>query len=82
MKLQHKYLFVILFICSLFILYYWNYKESFVLDSITSKKNQRNQILENAKNLSNNSSIKDNLGADNEDIRLSGACPSDLSAAG
>jgi len=68
MKVQHKYLLVILFICSLFILYYWNYKESFILDSITSNKNQREQILEKATNLSNNSSIKDNLGTDNEDI--------------
>jgi hypothetical protein len=68
MKVQHKYLLVILFICSLFILYYWNYKESFILDSITSNKNQREQILEKATNLSNNSSIKANLGTDNEDI--------------
>ena len=68
MKVQYKYLLVILFICSLFILYYWNYKESFILDSITSNKNQREQILEKATNLSNNSSIKDNLGTDNEDI--------------
>ena len=68
MKVQPKYLLVILFICSLFILYYWNYKESFILDSITSNKNQREQILENAVNISNKSSIKNNYRDNNEDI--------------
>ena len=68
MKVQHKYLLCILFICSLFILYYWNYKESFVLDSLISNKNQREIILEKKINLSNNSSIKTNLGVHNEDI--------------
>ena len=67
MKVQQKYLLVILFVCSLYFLYYWKYKESFILDSITKDKSHRKTILDNATKISNNSSIKDKL-IDNEEI--------------